>query len=30
VPTHTYAEWEHEFADKLKLAGLEPDKANDV
>ncbi len=30
VPTHTYAEWEHEFADKLKLAGLAPDKANDV
>jgi nitrate reductase gamma subunit len=29
VPTHTYAEWEHEFADKLKLAGLAPDKAND-
>lgn len=30
VPTHTYAEWEHEFADKLKLAGLPLDKANDV
>ncbi len=27
VPTHTYAEWEEEFADKLKLAGIALDKA---
>jgi nitrate reductase gamma subunit len=30
VPTHDYAEWEHEFADKLKLAGLPLDKVDDA
>ena len=35
VPTHDYAEWEHEFADKLKAAGLpldkvDPDKVDDA
>ena len=28
VPTHTYAEWEHEYEDKLKLAGIALDKAD--
>ena len=30
VHTHTYAEWEREFGDKLKLAGLALDKADHV
>jgi nitrate reductase gamma subunit len=30
VPTHSYSEWEHEFADKLKLAGLPLDKVDDA
>ncbi len=30
VPTHTYAEWEREYEDKLKLAGIPLDTADHV
>jgi nitrate reductase gamma subunit len=30
VPVHSYAEWQHEFADKLKAAGIPLDEARDA